>query len=111
MQSVILLREKGGTQLWQPISPTLMRALVRHSEQRATGTGPGEPLPRTRKGVPLTRRRYNHLFDRHSHTGTGPTGIYTTATIPEVATAVAHPGNHLPWLPRPHCPNRGRPYA
>ena len=128
VQSVILLREKGGTQLWQPISPTLMQALCRHSEQR--GALSSGQLLRTRNGTPVTRRRYNHLFERigkhlpwvlthgisihclrhttitwverhygtaiarefarHSQTSTGVTGIYTTATITEVALAVAH---------------------
>ncbi|MGY2032253.1 hypothetical protein [Nocardia gipuzkoensis] len=41
VQSLILLREKGGTQLWQPVSPTLMRSLCRHGEQR--GAAPNEP--------------------------------------------------------------------
>ncbi|MGW6332216.1 tyrosine-type recombinase/integrase [Nocardia rhamnosiphila] len=128
VQSVILLREKGGTQLWQPISPTLMQALCRHAEQR--GALASGPLLRARNGRPITRRRYNHLFERlgkhlpwvhthgisihwlrhttitwverhygtavarefarHSQTGGGVTGIYTTATISEVALAVAH---------------------
>jgi hypothetical protein len=34
---VVLLREKGGTQRWQPVSPTLMRALCRHSGKRGDG--------------------------------------------------------------------------
>ncbi|MGA6205497.1 tyrosine-type recombinase/integrase [Nocardia testacea] len=128
VQSVILLREKGGTQLWQPISPTLMQALCRHAEQH--GAPASGSLLRARNGTPITRRRYNHLFERlgkhlpwvlthgisihwlrhttitwverhygtavarefarHSQTGGGVTGIYTTATITEVALAVAH---------------------
>jgi integrase len=35
VQSLILLREKGGTQLWQPVSPTLMRALCRATPSSA----------------------------------------------------------------------------
>lgn len=62
VQSVILLREKGGTQLWQPVSPTLMQALCRHAEQR--GAPESEQLLRARNGNPVTRRRYNHLFER-----------------------------------------------
>ncbi|WP_280188732.1 MULTISPECIES: tyrosine-type recombinase/integrase [Nocardia] len=128
VQSLVLLREKGGTQLWQPVSPTLMRALCRHGEQR--GAAPNQQLLRARNRRPITRRRYNGLFERlgrhlpwvhahgisihwlrhttttwverhygpavasefarHSHTGSGTTGIYTTATINEVAAAVAH---------------------
>jgi site-specific recombinase XerD len=128
VQSVILLREKGGTQLWQPVSPTLMQALCRHAEQR--GAPESGQLLRARNGNPVTRRRYNHLFERlgqhlpwvlthgisihwlrhttltwverhfgtaiarefarHSHVGGGVTGVYTTATITEVAASVAH---------------------
>lgn len=149
VQSVILLREKGGTQLWQPVSPTLMRALCRHAEHR--GATASEQLLRTRTGQPITRRRYNHLFERlgthlpwvhthgisihwlrhttitwverhygtaiarefarHSHTGAGVTGIYTTATITEVATAVAHlTGEPHPLATEtPHAPASGSP--
>jgi integrase len=39
-QCLILLREKGETFRWQPVSPTLMGALIRHGEERhAPGTG------------------------------------------------------------------------
>jgi hypothetical protein len=39
-QCLILLREKGETVRWQPVSPTLMARLVQHGEQRhAPGTG------------------------------------------------------------------------
>ncbi|MEV4130484.1 site-specific integrase [Nocardia sp. NPDC049707] len=128
VQSVILLREKGGTQQWQPVSPTLMRALCHHAQQR--GAAPNEQLLRARNGKPITRRRYNYLFERlgrhlpwvithgisihwlrhttttwverryggatarefarHALGNAGPTGIYTTATINEVASALAH---------------------
>ncbi|MFQ6330786.1 tyrosine-type recombinase/integrase [Nocardia sp. CWNU-33] len=128
VQSLILLREKGGTELWQPVSPTLMRALCRHGEER--DALPNEQLLRARNGKPITRRRYNALFERlgrhlpwvqthgisihwlrhttttwierhynhavasefarHSQASRGTTGIYTTATINEVATAIAH---------------------
>lgn len=62
-QCLILLQEKGDTQRWQPVSPTLMRCLHDHVEQR----GPGEPsaqLLRHRDGKPITRRRYDHLWSR-----------------------------------------------
>jgi hypothetical protein len=105
-----------------------MQALCRHAEQR--GASASDPLLRARNGKPVTRRRYNHLFERlgkhlpwvhthgisihwlrhttitwverhygtavarefarHSHGGGGVTGVYTTATITEVAAAVAH---------------------
>ncbi|MFG1917883.1 tyrosine-type recombinase/integrase [Micromonospora sp. NPDC048898] len=61
-QCLILLREKGDSVRWQPVSPTLMRYLQRHAEERgATATG---QLLRYRDGEPITRRRYDHLWVR-----------------------------------------------
>ncbi|WP_218018205.1 tyrosine-type recombinase/integrase [Nocardia shimofusensis] len=128
VQSLILLREKGGTMLWQPVSPTLMRALCRHAEQR--GADPQSQLLRARSGRPITRRYYDRLFERlgehlpwvhahgvsahwlrhttitwverhhggavasafarHSRSSGSTTARYTTATLEEVAAAVAH---------------------
>ncbi|MFG1993782.1 tyrosine-type recombinase/integrase [Actinoplanes sp. NPDC048988] len=62
-QCLILLREKGQTQRWQPISPTLMTALVTHHQQRGNGH-PDEPLLRYRNGRRVGRRRYDHLWQR-----------------------------------------------
>jgi integrase len=50
-QCLIRLREKGGTQRWQPVSPTLMAHLQRHAAQRQApgrrgsccATEPGSP--------------------------------------------------------------------
>jgi integrase len=56
------LREKGGTQRWQPVSPTLMSALCRHGIERHAPEN--EQLLRYRNGRKITRRRYNHLWDR-----------------------------------------------
>jgi site-specific recombinase XerD len=61
-QCLILLREKGDTVRWQPVSPTLMRHLQRHAEERHA-TGPGQLL-RYRNGQPITYRRYDHLWVR-----------------------------------------------
>ena len=33
-ECLVLLREKGETVRWQPVSPTLMAALVQHAEER-----------------------------------------------------------------------------
>ncbi|MHA4951548.1 tyrosine-type recombinase/integrase [Micromonospora saelicesensis] len=61
-QCLILLREKGDSRRWQPISPTLMRYLQRHAEERgATEAG---QLLRYRSGQPITYRRYDHLWVR-----------------------------------------------
>ncbi|MBB5157585.1 tyrosine-type recombinase/integrase [Saccharopolyspora phatthalungensis] len=61
-QSLILLREKGETHRWQPVSPTLMTHLQHHAEQRgAPRTG---QLLRYTNGQPITTRRYDHLWNR-----------------------------------------------
>jgi integrase/recombinase XerC len=61
-QCLILLREKGGTSRWQPVSPTLMTHLLQHAEQRhAPRDG---QLLRYRNGKPITYRRYDHLWVR-----------------------------------------------
>jgi len=62
-QCLIRLREKGETERWQPISPTLMRHLLRHGEQRGTDD-PFDQLLRYRDGRPITTRRYDHLWTR-----------------------------------------------
>lgn len=61
-QSVVLLREKGKTERWQPVSPTLMTALLNHQHER--GATRGKPLLRFRFGRPLTRERHNYLWER-----------------------------------------------
>ena len=54
-QCLILLREKGETVRWQPVSPTLMARLVQHARERHA---PPEGLLRYRDGRPITYRRY-----------------------------------------------------
>jgi integrase/recombinase XerC len=61
-QCLILLREKGGTFRWQPVSPTLMRHLQLHVEER--GAAPAAPVLRYRNGRPISYRRYDHLWVR-----------------------------------------------
>jgi len=61
-QCLILLREKGETVRWQPVSPTLMTHLQHHAEQR--GTDPDGPLLRYQNGRRVTYRRYDHLWRR-----------------------------------------------
>lgn len=62
-QCLILLREKGETMRWQPVSPTLMRTLLRHIEERPAAPGTVSLL-RYRTGKPVTARRYDHLWGR-----------------------------------------------
>ena len=61
-QSLVRLREKGGTQRWQPVSPTLMAHLADHSTQRLASQD--VPLLRYRDGRPITYRRYDGLWVR-----------------------------------------------
>ena len=61
-QSLVMLREKGDTTRWQPISPTLMRHLLDHADAR--GADPSTRLLRYRNGRPITARRYDYLWAR-----------------------------------------------
>ncbi len=62
-QCLVLLREKGGTSRWQPVSPTLTRALTEHAERRPAECAEASVL-RYRDGRPITRRRYDSLWAR-----------------------------------------------
>jgi integrase/recombinase XerC len=61
-QCLILLREKGETVRWQPVSPTLMARLVQHGQQRHAP--PDGQLLRYVSGQPISSRRYDHLWVR-----------------------------------------------
>ncbi|WNV84752.1 site-specific integrase [Umezawaea sp. Da 62-37] len=61
-QCLVLLREKGETQRWQPVSPTLVAHLVAHAVRR--GGDHGGPLLRYINGNPITKRRYDYLWGR-----------------------------------------------
>ncbi|WP_327097180.1 site-specific integrase [Nocardia vinacea] len=64
-QCLIRLREKGNTERWQPVSPSLMDALLRHAADRPVA--PDEPLLRSKRGGrPVRRRRYENMFVRMS---------------------------------------------
>lgn len=62
-QCLVLLREKGGTERWQPVSPTLMRYLLAHFDERGGGDPKGKVF-RFRNGRPVTYRRYDSLWVR-----------------------------------------------
>ena len=57
-QCMVLLREKGETVRWQPVSPTLMARLVQHGQDRHAP--PGGQLLQYAGGRPVTSRRYDH---------------------------------------------------
>jgi integrase/recombinase XerC len=61
-QCLVMLREKGGTFRWQPVSPTLMTFLLHHVDQR--GAAADQRLVRYRDGRPIGARRYDGLFRR-----------------------------------------------
>src|SRR3984893_7729465 len=61
-QCLILLREKGETVRWQPVSLTLMARLLQHAQERHAP--PGGQLLRYANGQPITSRRYDHLWTR-----------------------------------------------
>ncbi|RJO77696.1 site-specific integrase [Nocardia panacis] len=64
-QCLVFLREKGSAVRWQPVSPTLMRALLEHiAERHRNAAIESEPLFRRRSGRPITRRRYDSLWNR-----------------------------------------------
>jgi integrase len=48
---------------WQPVTLTLMRALIAHAEDRGAAV-PDSPLLRYANGRPITYRRYDHIWDR-----------------------------------------------
>jgi integrase len=61
-QCLIRLREKGETERWQPVSPTLMGHLLRHARERhAPHDG---QLLRYRNAKPVSYRRYDSLWKR-----------------------------------------------
>ncbi|HTR95317.1 MAG TPA: site-specific integrase [Trebonia sp.] len=61
-QCLIMLREKGETFRWQPVSPTLMAALAKHAADRHAPPDGG--LLRYRDGRQITDRRYDQLWVR-----------------------------------------------
>jgi integrase/recombinase XerC len=60
-QCLVRLCEKGETVRWQPVSPTLMRHMVAHHDERGAGA---ERLLRYRDGRPISARRYDYLWLR-----------------------------------------------
>ncbi|MCG5466643.1 site-specific integrase [Micromonospora sp. MED01] len=61
--ALIRLREKGGTQRWQPITPMLAGRLDDHARARGA-VAPTEALLRYRKGQPAIHRRYDLMRKR-----------------------------------------------
>ena len=115
-QCLIRLREKSETMRWQPISLTLMRHLPVRGESRG-GLGNGQRLLRYTNGMPITKKRYDHLWRRlgeqlpwgdtlqvsnvldpahHTHLGSGTSGTPSPAPTPAAPTAAARPAPRRP---------------
>ncbi|GAA2624061.1 hypothetical protein GCM10010399_64280 [Dactylosporangium fulvum] len=62
-RGLVMLREKGGTVRWQPISLDLATRLTEHAHLRGAVL-PTDALLRYRNGTPLTSRRHDHLWHR-----------------------------------------------
>jgi site-specific recombinase XerC len=62
-RGLVRLREKGGTQRWQPVSLDLATALAEHAQYRGAVL-PADALLRFRHGAAITSRRYDHLWHR-----------------------------------------------
>jgi integrase/recombinase XerC len=62
---VVVLDEKFAKKRDQPVSGRLLRALQAHAMERVgPGIKPFDQVFRYKNGTPLTRRRYNSLFER-----------------------------------------------
>ncbi|MGY5311774.1 tyrosine-type recombinase/integrase [Nocardia gipuzkoensis] len=66
VQCLVYLREKDGTDRWQPVSPTLMRHLQEHAAER--GSPRSDQLLRYRNAKPITSRRFDHIWNRIGQT-------------------------------------------
>ncbi|WP_170224515.1 Helicase associated domain protein [Actinokineospora cianjurensis] len=60
-QAVVLLREKGGTQRWQPVTPTLARWMVRHARERGA-SDPDDFVLRRFTGLPVSYRDFASMW-------------------------------------------------
>lgn len=61
-RSTVWLLEKFGAEREQPVSPSLLHAVMSHAGDRGAFAAEG-PVFRTASGRPASRRRYNTLFD------------------------------------------------
>jgi integrase/recombinase XerC len=82
-RSTVLLREKFGLEREQPIPPSLLAALDAHAQSRGAARNQ-DPVFRTKRDRPITRRRYNTLFDG------AQAALPWTARTPVTAHALRH---------------------
>ena len=60
-RQTVRLTEKGDIERELPVTADLLEEMLRHSDERGGGAG---PMFRYANGNPLTRRRYNYMFER-----------------------------------------------
>lgn len=84
---LVLLREKGNTERWQPVSPTLMRALLEHHEARAHMRSDKNRLARNHK--PITQKADERLFRYKNGDPISP------SRFPRMWSQI---GEQLPWV-------------
>lgn len=106
-QCLIRLHEKGQTQRWQPISPTLTRALIAHHDERGDSDPAGQIL-RYRNGRPVGKRHYDNLWKRiRSHLRwadthlIAPTGCATPPSPGSNGTTARRSRTATPATPTP----------
>lgn len=63
IRATVWLREKGGSEREQPVSPSLVALLEQHIERRGAARL-DDPVLRTAHGALLSARRYSTIFDR-----------------------------------------------
>lgn len=61
-RATVWLDEKFDIEREQPVSPSLLAEIEAHARSRGA-TKPEDPVFRTARGVPISRRRYNTLFN------------------------------------------------
>lgn len=62
-QCLVHLHEKNSKSRWQPVSRTLMRALVAHAHERGAREHTSRVL-RFKNGNPITKKKYENLWKR-----------------------------------------------
>lgn len=92
-RQTVLLLEKGNQQRELPVSAVLMSSLLTMAEERGVSmTAKDAPVFRYRNGAPLTRKRFNTLFER----------LQRDAPFPDAAHVSTHWMRHtaLTWIER-----------
>lgn len=62
-RSTVWLREKNGSEREQPVAPTTLHLIDAHAVRRG-GNGQDDAVFRSKAGHPISRRRYDVIFER-----------------------------------------------